>query len=139
MVLPLVICFFHCHPFLFFFWFRMRNINLTFKVWQFFCAGSLNVGFLKIWLSTLEKGCPFLILKIMIKKSYKVSQKLSLTALLVRYLKFLLLYQKTDGMPLFAYLILNVFLQTSYNFYLQVSFFWENILLLIQCFAKVNS
>ena len=55
-------CYLYCFSFSFIdpalFWFRVRNINITFKGSQFFCAGKLNMPFMKNGTMT-EKDCPF--------------------------------------------------------------------------------
>ena len=104
-----------------------------------FLLGKLKCGFPEN-LNDNGKRLSFLVSKVTIKKSYEASQKLPLTALSARYMKFLLLYQENwwDAwvclsypycLVLFLYVFLFVilrifsmfFFQTSYN-YLYSSF-----------------
>ena len=115
----------------------------TWKIWPFSFSLSLysisNCGFPKN-LKDDGKKVVLYISKFTIKKSYRVSQKLSLTALSTRYLEI-------DGIPLFAYLIdlfcffmpfffwfwvfFQFFYQASCSYLYSSFLFWENILLLI--------
>ena len=85
-LLPLLIFFFLLTRVLFF-WFHVRNINIAFEIWHFFCAGKFNMAFMKNWRMT-EKSCPFHFASYNKQKLRGLTETFLSTALSTNYLNY---------------------------------------------------